>query len=231
MNPDINWNSTTIITLLISLILVLAIIYTSVPGIVSLLQERRLKKAIRKLGKSAFRNVVLPDGMGGNIFIDYLVLGEDSIIAVMLKRYRGTIFCAENIDQWTQLLGKRSFKFSNPLRQNEMDLQILKGMLPDISVNGLVLFHGDCDFPKGKPDNVKTVNALLLEPEPQRLVPPVLLQDAWQQLADTIKAHHGDTDLARSYFERKRDHQKWVLPTILVLLLMGWLYLRLVLLG
>jgi len=226
LDGKIIWTSSTIITLFISVILLLATMYTLMPILKSAVSEHRLKKAVRKLGRESIRNVILPDGVGGNIFIDYLVLSTHNIIVVILKRYRGTIFCADNIELWTQLLGKRSFKFHNPLQQNDADIQSLRHLLPATSIEGIVLFHGECEFPKGKPERVRSVSEILLsDTEKNSAVQPDLL-DSWQQLKETIVKYKPDDGFVTSYFRRKVDFQKIIMPGVFVFLLVGWLYLR-----
>ncbi len=112
---------------------------------------------VKKLGRERMQNVILPDGMDGSVCIDNLVLMPDSILLVAVGRYQGAVFASENIDVWTQVVGKRSYKFNNPLLKLEQDIAAVRTHAPKIRVAGVLIFSSDVDFPKGKPDNVISV--------------------------------------------------------------------------
>jgi len=114
----------------------------------------RLQKLIKRTGWMQLENVYLPDGMDGNLYIEHLILQDDSILVLSIKPYRGNIFAAEKIEQWTQVVSNHSYKFPNPLFQLEADLQCLHGAFPKTDFKGLVVFTGSCTFPKGKPEGV-----------------------------------------------------------------------------
>lgn len=135
-------------------------------AIISILFFKKIKRAytdwylfhsVKKLGRSIRRNIILPDGMDGTICIDNLVLMSDRILVVSVGRYQGAIFASENIDIWTQVVGKRSYKFNNPLLKLEQDIATVRTHVPKIKVSGILVFSDDVDFPKGKPDNVISV--------------------------------------------------------------------------
>jgi hypothetical protein len=59
-------------------------------------EKRRIRRAVKRLGARVMRDVNLPDGMGGAINIDYLVLAADAIRVIGVKRYDGMIFGSAN---------------------------------------------------------------------------------------------------------------------------------------
>lgn len=109
---------------------------------------------VKKLGNDVMQNIILPDGMDGTVCIDNLVLMPDRILVLSVGRYQGAVFASENIDIWTQVLGKRSYKFNNPLLKLEQDIAAVRAHAPKIRVDGILVFSSDVHFPKGKPDNV-----------------------------------------------------------------------------
>ncbi len=109
---------------------------------------------VKKLGYDVIQNIILHDGMDGTVCIDTLVLMPDKILVVSVGRYQGAVFASENIDIWTQVVGKRSYKFNNPLLKLEQDISAVRAHVPKIKVTGILVFSSDVDFPKGKPDNV-----------------------------------------------------------------------------
>lgn len=113
---------------------------------------------VKKLGLAIRQNIILPDGMDGTVCIDNLVLMPDMIMVVSVGHYQGAVFASENIDIWTQVVGKRSYKFNNPLLKLEQDIAAVRTHAPKIKVDGILIFSTDVDFPKGKPDNVISVS-------------------------------------------------------------------------
>jgi len=114
----------------------------------------RLFQTVKKLGHEVMQNIILADGMDGTVYIDNLVLMPDGIMVVSVGRYQGAVFASENIDIWTQVVGQRSYKFSNPLLKLEQDIAAVRAHLPKINTIGILIFSADVNFPKGKPDNV-----------------------------------------------------------------------------
>jgi len=114
----------------------------------------RLLQTVRKLGHEVMQNIILSDGIDGTVYIDNLVLMPDKIMIVSVGRYQGAVFASENIDVWTQVVGQRSYKFSNPLLKLEQDVAAVRAHLPKTDITGILIFSADVAFPKGKPDNV-----------------------------------------------------------------------------
>ena len=146
-NPDlVTWS-------VVGLILILAVVSQSV-WIKECISEWKLNGFIKNIGLESLHNVTIPDGMDGSIFIEYLILTPRKILLLGVKKYRGLIFAADEIDLWTQVIGKKSYKFSNPLRQLENDAIALNSKIENSKIEVKVLFINGSDFPKGKPDNV-----------------------------------------------------------------------------
>jgi hypothetical protein len=138
------------------LILALLFSYTTLSN---WLKEQFLYRSIRKLGVAALRNIVIPDGMDGRVLIENIILTPNGIYILPIKRYCGIIFAADNIDTWSQIIGKRSYKFSNPLRELETYIMALRNLLPAVNIAGCILVTRDAEFPKGKPERVIPIEA------------------------------------------------------------------------
>ena len=148
-------------------------------------EKLSFKRAVQRLGIETINDLVLPDGMEGFVFIDYVILTPPDILVVSVKKYPGIIFASENIDQWTQLIGKRSYKFDNPLREVQVKVIAVKQYLPDTHVKGLVIFHRGSSFPKGKPDGVKQVNEIVDQKSAaQNQTLSQELEEGWNMLRD-----------------------------------------------
>ncbi len=149
----------------------------------------RLFHTVRKLGHEVMQNIILADGMDGTVYIDNLVLMPDGIMVVSVGRYQGAVFASENIDIWTQVVGQRSYKFSNPLLKLEQDIAAVRAHLPKTNTTGILIFSADVDFPKGKPDNVISVDEAKqrFTGAHDRQVTAELLK-AWKEIKNKVQA-------------------------------------------
>lgn len=150
-----------------------------------LLSHWRLHSLVNKLGEVSLKNVYVPDGLGDVIYVEQLILRPTELLLITIKPFRGNIFAAEQIDQWTQVIGHRSHKFANPLHQQERDLQALSAVVPGLSIKGMVVFAKGCRFPKGKPEHVHDYQELkTLGTKQQKQVINPELQAAWVALSE-----------------------------------------------
>lgn len=149
------------------------------------LSERKLKRLLNNLGCESLHNVIIPDGVDGNVFVEYLILTPSEILLIGVKRYRGLIFAAEAIDLWTQVIGQKSYKFENPLHQLENDISALSAYLEKSKILSKVLFINGSEFPKGKPADIVSVKDLkILQQEyAGKNVPEPLMAD-WKRLVE-----------------------------------------------
>lgn len=166
--------------LLLTLLIAATLIFSWSPWS-QLISHWRLQALVKKLGKQSMQNVFIPDGLGDDIYIEQLLLQDNGLLLVTIKSFRGNIFAANQIELWTQVLGHHSYKFKNPLYQQETDLQALKALVPRVALDGLVVFAKGCRFPKGKPDKVIDYQMLKQIKTPADQIMPTV-QDAWEQL-------------------------------------------------
>jgi hypothetical protein len=110
--------------------------------------------ALREVAVESFVNVLVPDGMGGRIQIEQLVLTAQGIIVVDVKRYEGVIFGSDRMNEWTVIGRRRRFSFPNPQNTLYDRVAAVKQLVRDVSVVGYVLFPDTADFSKGRPRDV-----------------------------------------------------------------------------
>lgn len=122
--------------------------------------ERRVLKAVKAMSRTYLRDLIIPDGLDGFLAIDYLLLTPGGVLVLDVQNYGGVLFGGERIDQWTQMVGHRSYKFDNPLRQNISRVQAVKALIPDVPVKGRVVFGNNGSFPKGVPAGVSMLGGL-----------------------------------------------------------------------
>lgn len=130
------------------------------------LHLREMDKALKPLRLDEVRSVVIPDGIGGLLELDRLVLTEYGLLIIESYPISGHLFGSEKIDQWTQIVDGRSFKFANPLRHIHNARYALQILAPKLPVHCRVVFTADSDFPKGRPEDVSTLATLEQDLQP-----------------------------------------------------------------
>lgn len=153
--------------------------------------ERHVHEVIRSLGLKYIKDVVLPDGVDGLAFIDYLLLCPGGLVALDIKHQEGVLFGGDAVDQWSQVLRNRTYKFPNPLYHHQTQMQALQWNAKelgakDVAVTGWVVFSNAGTFPKGIPQGVRMIDAIPREVESFAATHPAAagLEDLWRALHD-----------------------------------------------
>lgn len=169
-------------------VLILLAVIVSAPTLRRWWADRRIRRLIARLGPARIENAMLADGLGGFVYIEHLLLTAQGALLIGVKPYGGTIFAAANIDHWTQVLGRRSFRFANPLEQLQSDAQAIRGQFPQLPLDVRIVFSKDSVFPKGKPDAVLSFEQLRQSAKSAQAVTiPPRLEKQWQQLLRHIQ--------------------------------------------
>lgn len=148
------------------------------------LTERLLDKAIKQFRTDEVRSFVIPDGIGGMLEIDRLILMDQGLLLLESYPISGHLFGAEQIDQWTQIVEGRSYKFANPLHHVHNAKYALQMLAPKVPIFCRVVFTGEGDFPKGKPDEVSVLATLEQDLQAIKQAPRMseLNQKAWYRI-------------------------------------------------
>ena len=140
---------------------------------------------LNHLGLEQLADVRCPDGLGDYFTIDRLLLRDDGISLLVYKKYPGKIFCADHIEEWTQMLGQKSYKFKNPLFELEYQIKAIAAHIPDIDFDGYLFFDHLAEFPKGHPERVihpQAIPEVLTHKDRHKVSPSVMA--AWKQLQE-----------------------------------------------
>jgi hypothetical protein len=113
-----------------------------------------IEQALRSVAIDRLRDVLLPDGMGGQIQLEHLVLTGNGLVVIDVKAFEGTIFASDRMAEWTVIGGNGRFTFPNPLGTLYDRVAALRQLVRDVPVIGLVLFAAGADFSKGRPKDV-----------------------------------------------------------------------------
>ena len=80
--------------------------------------------------------------------------------AVRILHFDGVVFGTEEEAQWTHVDGVTRRRFLNPMIQNEGRRRALANVVPEVPVDGLVVFTGRVDFPNPLPKGAIHISAL-----------------------------------------------------------------------
>lgn len=116
--------------------------------------ELTLSQVLGAVAIDRVQDVLLPDGMGGQIQVEHLLLTGNGLLVVDVKAFEGTIFASERMAEWTVIGKTGRFTFPNPLGTLYDRVAALKQLVRDVPVTGLVLFGARADFSKGRPRDV-----------------------------------------------------------------------------
>lgn len=156
--------------------------------------RRHTLGALRNIADRLLREVVLPDGVGGHVGVDVLLLRDKQLYLLLLRHADGAIFAGDKMDQWSAV-GRRRFVFHNPLHALQDRSIALRALVPEFNVVACVLFTGKCHFPKGCPANVALfadfIGPLRRKKKP-RLILDSQLETAWTRLREAAGVPAGE---------------------------------------
>lgn len=146
--------------------------------------EYQIAKVLKPLTRAETKNIIIPDGLGGMLEIEHLLLLDQGLLLLEIYPINGHLFGAENIDQWAQIVKGRSYKFANPLRRIRTSRQALMLLAPNVPIHYRVIFSEEASFPKGKPEQVSVLGSL---PEDMKKIAssPLIVgpsQQAWDRI-------------------------------------------------
>jgi hypothetical protein len=116
-------------------------------------RARRLAliKRLERISLQAVHQVEVPDGMGGFIHIDHLLLTSQGILLLDTRRIPGLIFGGDQMSEWTVMGRKRRYTFENPQPALYDRVAAVKALVGEVPVEGRLLFSNVGKFTKGKP--------------------------------------------------------------------------------
>jgi len=130
------------------------------------------------------KEIIIPDGIGGLLEVEHLILMDQGLLLIQTYPMSGNLFGAETIDQWSQIIDGRSYKFSNPLRHIRTSRQAIMALSPNVPVFCRIIFNANSVFPKGKPDEVSVINSLVEDMQALKNKPALTVasQQAWEKI-------------------------------------------------
>jgi Nuclease-related domain len=139
---------------LVGAIVVVALLVAGLAGLWWRRRQSDLKRALRGVTVEGLQDVLVPNGMGGHIHIEHLILTARGVLVVDVKRFEGVIFASDRMNEWTVIGEQGRFTFPNPQPTLYDRIAAVRQLVRDVEVAGFVLFPGAADFSKGRPKDV-----------------------------------------------------------------------------
>jgi Nuclease-related domain len=110
--------------------------------------RKAIDAAISSIAYEMLKNVLVPNGNGGQIHIHYLLLTQRGLLVLDLLDHPGAVFGGDQMIEWTVIGKKRRFTFANPQHALYDRMAAVRLLTGEVPVDGRVLFTLRSDFPK-----------------------------------------------------------------------------------
>ena len=120
-----------------------------------------LEELLEDIGMDRVSDVLVSDGMGGEISIEHLVLTGKGLVILDVKTITGSVFASDQIDEWTVMTPTGRISIQNPQRALHDRISALRLLVRNVPVFGHVLFVEGADFSKGRPKDIILADELL----------------------------------------------------------------------
>lgn len=137
------------------------------------------------------RDVLLPDGQGGVLHIDFLLLTTRGCVVVDMRDISGNIFGGDQMTEWTVMHRAQRYTFPNPQAGLYDRIAAVRALAVDLPVEGRVVFSSHGRFPKGLPRYTLMLDSIASEyPAAEReqsgLIPELWRTD-WGRLSTACR--------------------------------------------
>jgi hypothetical protein len=97
------------------------------------------------------RNVLVPDGNGGDYHLDFVLLTSRGIVVIDMRDITGNVFGGDQMTAWTLMSGPSRTTFVNPQAGLYDRIASVKAIATDTPIEGRIVFTKSAKFPKGLP--------------------------------------------------------------------------------
>lgn len=150
--------------------------------------RRTLSRRLKQVSVEFLSNILIPDGDGGEIHVEHVLLTHRGVIVVDIKDVDGNVFGSDSMQDWTVISDKRRFTFSNPQPALYDRIAAVSRLMPEVPVTGHVAFTASAEFKKGRPTNVIHLDALFADLQAEmkhsRELPIDAFYAHWKRLRD-----------------------------------------------
>jgi hypothetical protein len=145
------------------LLLLIALAYWGFRAYQRRARRRQLLARLERVAFEAVHQVLVPDGMGGFIHIDHLLLTPRGVLVLDTRRVPGLIFGGDQMSDWTVMGRGRRFTFDNPQPALYDRIAAVKALTGEAPVEGRLLFSNVGKFTKGIPKWVLMLDGIEVE--------------------------------------------------------------------
>ena len=151
MNPPFGLTQLQFVLAALGLVAVALIAFLG--GRAWLLRRRDARRVARITSGAAdyLRNVLVPDGNGGDYHLDFVMLTSRGVVIIDLRDIPGNVFGGDQMTDWTLMDGPRRRTFVNPQSGLYDRIASVKAIAVDTPVEGRIVFTKRAKFPKGLP--------------------------------------------------------------------------------
>ncbi len=126
-------------------------------------RRKSLLARLERVALAAAHQVLVPDGMGGFIHIDHVLLTPRGILVLDTRRVTGLIFGGDQMSDWTVMGRGHRYTFDNPQPALYDRIAAIKAAVGDVPVEGRLLFSNVGKFTKGIPKWVVMLDGIEVE--------------------------------------------------------------------
>ena len=151
----------------------------------------RPQSVFRRLSRQRLQDVVIDDGLDGEIHLEHVMLTGRGVLVIDLRNASGAVFGGPRLEQWKVMAGERRFAFRNPLEPLAARVQAVERLVNPVPVSGRVVFVGPVEFPGGAVEGVSTLTELEQEFSSHDDGSQTIdaFQSGWERLAEVASPH------------------------------------------
>lgn len=126
------------------------------------------------------RDVLVPDGQGAALHVDFLLLTARGCIVVDMRDIAGNIFGGDQMTEWTVMHREQRYTFANPQTGLYDRIAAVRALIAELPVEGRVVFSSRGRFPKGLPRYTLMLASIAAEFPPAERAQSGAVPEAWR---------------------------------------------------
>jgi hypothetical protein len=147
-------------------------------------------RAIINCGYEHLRNVLVPDGQGSTLHLDFLLLSARGLVVIDLRDVAGNIFGGDQMTEWTVMHRALRYTFPNPQTGLYDRIAAVRALAPEVPIEGHAVFTSSGHFPKGLPRSALMLDSMAAEfPASDRQAMSAMLErwmPAWRLIEKSV---------------------------------------------
>ena len=176
----------------IAVLLLAALAFFGVRAYQRRARRKSLLRRLDRIASAAVHQVLVPDGMGGFIHIDHILLTPRGILVLDTRRVAGLIFGGDQMSDWTVMGRGHRYTFDNPQPALYDRIAAVKAIVGEVPVEGRLLFSNVGKFTKGIPKWVVMLDGIEVEfpafdSRNLEFAVTEQYQDGWNRLAAQLR--------------------------------------------